>query len=566
MNIYEQLRQKPFSLDDEQMSWVQDTFAGMDTHDKVGQLFCLAARSSLEEWVDGVFDICNPGGFMYRPMTMDEALDYTKMLDRKSKIPMLIAADVEKGGNVITDKGTLFGSPMAIAASDDIENARRLGEICATEIAAVGGNWAFAPIIDIDYNWRNPITNIRTFGSDPAKVRDYGRAYVESAQSHGVAASIKHFPGDGRDERDQHIVTTINDMSCEDWMGTYGAAYKASIDAGAMTVMVGHIMQPAWSRRLCPGIKDEDILPATLAPELMNGLLRGILGFNGLIVTDATTMVGFNAAMSRKRSVPLSIAAGADMFLFSKNFPEDYQFMLDGIADGTITEERLNEAVLRILGLKAALRLYNRPMPNREDALKVIGNKQHKEWVKNCMDKAVTLVKEEKGVLPLTAERYPRILVYPVEKENGVPCYNENGPCGIFVRKLEKEGFQVSIFTPTEGTEGRFLPTSNFVDKYDAIVYIANIPTQSNQTQVRIEWASPIGANCPIYFHDLPTVFVSVENPYHLIDAPRVKTYINAYCATEESISAVIEKLTGRSPFTGVSPVDPFCGKWDTRL
>ena len=307
-------------------------------------------------------------------------------------------------------------------------------------------------------------------------------------------------------------------------------------------------------------------MPATLAPELMGDLLRGKLGFNGLVVTDATTMVGFNAAMPRRKSVPYSIAAGADMFLFPKNLKEDYQFMMDGIRDGILTEERVDEAVLRILGLKAALRLYERKLPVLEEAAKVVGSPEHHAWAKECADEAVTLVKEEKGVMPISPEKYPRVMVYPIEKDQGNASYAPEGPCGMFIRKLESQGFKVSVFEPKMGVEGRYQPTTYVTEACDLIIYVANLPTRSNQTQVRIEWATPIGSNCPIYRQEVPTVFVSLENPYHLLDAPRMRTYINAYCATEESIDAVIEKLMGKSAFKGVSPVDPFCGKWDTHL
>jgi beta-N-acetylhexosaminidase len=270
--------------------------------------------------------------------------------------------------------------------------------------------------------------------------------------------------------------------------------------------------------------------------------------------------------MPRRKSVPATIAAGADLFLFPKNLAEDFAFMMEGVKDGTITQERLDEAVLRVLGFKAALRLYERRIPTYEEAKKIVGCELHHKWAKECADQSITIVKEEEGVLPISPAKYPHVLVYPIEKNQGNAAFNKNGECALFIQKLKEQGFEISIFEPAMGVEGRFLPTSEFVGKYDLILYIANIPTKSNQTTVRIEWAIPIGANCPIYFHDIPTIFVSLENPYHLLDAPRVKTYINAYCATPESIDSVIEKLMGRSEFKGVSPVDPFCGKWDTRL
>lgn len=352
------LAAKPFYLKPEDIEWVNTTLAGMTTEEKAGQLFCVLFKECKPEEFEYVFNILKPGGCMYRVVPTERAIAATQNIYSRSKVPPLIAANLEKGGNGIVTEGTLVGAPMEIAATDDIGMATKMAHACAAEASAVGANWAFAPIIDIDTNYRNPITNTRTFGSDPERVRRMGRAYVEEVQKMGLAASIKHFPGDGQDERDQHLVTSINNMDCDPWMNTYGAAYKAGIEAGALTAMVGHIMQPAWTRRLNPGIKDEDIMPGTLSREMMQGLLRGELGFNGLICTDATTMAGYTLAMSRRRAVPESIARGADMFLFARNLEEDYGFMLQGIKDGIITPERLDEAVTRILATKAALGLH----------------------------------------------------------------------------------------------------------------------------------------------------------------------------------------------------------------
>ena len=135
--------------------------------------------------------------------------------------------------------------------------ANHLAEICATEGRACGANWAFAPIVDIEGNFRNPITNTRTFGSDAGRVAAMGKEYVTVVQRHGMAASIKHFPGDGQDERDQHLVTSVNPMSCEEWDASYGMIYRECIEAGALSCMVGHIMLPSYAKRINPAIKYE---------------------------------------------------------------------------------------------------------------------------------------------------------------------------------------------------------------------------------------------------------------------------------------------------------------------
>ena len=562
------LKARPFYLDDEAIAWVNATRDGMTVEEKAGQLFCVLFKEAKPEEFDYVHSILSPGGCMYRVIPTERTVAASNVLQARSRVPLLIAANLEKGGNGIVSEGTLVGAPMEIAATGEVAMAEKMAEACAREARAVGANWAFAPIIDIDSNFRNPITNTRTFGSDPKTVREMGAAYVRTVQGLGLAASIKHFPGDGQDERDQHLVTSINSMDCDTWMDTYGAAYKAGIEAGALTAMIGHIMQPAWSKRLNPHLKDEDILPGSLSPELLQGLLRGELGFNGLICTDATTMAGYTLAMSRRKAVPASIAAGCDMFLFARNLQEDYGFMLEGIRKGVITPERLDEAVTRILATKAALGLHKgAPAADAEAAKEIVGCARHHAWAEECADKGITLVKEQHGVLPLSPAKYKRILFYTIEPPaGGESSYRVTPACAKVKELLQKEGFEVDDFVPQPYGEGFTAKYQEFVDKYDLIMYVANHSTKSNQTVVRIEWKQPMGADCGHYLNDIPTVFVSLENPYHLLDFPRVKTYINCYSNNDHCIHQVVEKLMGRSAFKGKSPVDAFCGKWDARL
>lgn len=564
------LKAKPFNLSDDDVTWVHKTLAAMSPDEKIGQLFCLIAYSSEEGYLKNLAHNVRPGGLMCRVMPAKDIVSTVQVLQTESKIPMLIAANLERGGDGIASEGTCLGSPMQVAATGRVEHARRLGTVSGREGAAVGGNWAFAPIIDIDYNFRNPITNTRTFGSDPERVKQMGVAYVEAVQAEGVAASIKHFPGDGVDERDQHLVTSVNTLSCAEWDATYGAIYKACIDAGALTVMIGHIMLPEYSRALRPGIADADILPASLAPELTTTLLRERLGFNGLVVSDATSMAGMMIPMPRAQAVPQSIAAGCDMFLFTRNLEEDFAFMKQGVADGVITPERLNDALLRILGLKAALKLHTKQaagtlVPTLEQATAVVGAPEHKAWAAACADEGITLVKDG-GDLPLSPATHKRVLL--VDLQNGESYFNFGSTPAhdIFKEMLEAEGFVVERFDASRGMEGLMQASTVVTEKYDVVLYLAKLVTKSNQTVVRIEWAQPMGANAPVYVTSVPTIFVSVENPYHLLDAPRVKTYINAYHSGEITLRAIIDKLLGRSPFKGINPVDPFCGRWDTRL
>lgn len=564
---FEEFKNKPFYLSDSDIEWVRTTFNGMTQEDKIGQLFFLILYGPDEALIEKFTRQIKVGGIMCRAMDEEALAKSIGLLQSKSDIPALIAANLEAGGNGICLQGTKIGSQMMVAATNHPQNGAVLGAVCADEAVAVGANYAFAPVVDIDYNFRNPITNTRTYGSNPETVLSFAREYLKACQQRDVACSIKHFPGDGRDERDQHLCTTINDLSVEEWDKTYGRIYRELINDGAKTVMVGHIMQPAYSRMLVPGIRDEQIMPATLAPELLQGLLRERLGFNGLIITDATTMAGFDAAMEREKAVPYAIAAGCDMFLFSKNLDEDYGFMKNGVENGIITRERLDEAVLRILALKASLKLHIKDnQPSLRNMRQVLRCPEHLKAAHTIADESITLVKNLEGVLPISPKRTKRILFYDIESgENAIGYARTNGVYESLAPLLEKEGFTVTRFVPAPGNEGKTVRYCEMTGSYDLIIYVCNLATKSNQTTVRIEWLNPMGVNVPRYVKGIPTIFISTENPYHLLDVPMVKTYINTYGINDSTMTLLVEKLMGRSEFKGVSPVDPFCGKWDTR-
>lgn len=570
MGNYELLKKNPYYLSERQIDWVKNTIADMSIEEKIGQLFCGIVFEDNEDYVRMLSEQVHIGGWMGRPLPMDTVIRMANLGQKTSKIPLLIAANFEAGGDGLVTEGTNVGPNLQIGATGDAKMAAKQAYVCAKEGVAVGANYAFAPVIDINYDFQNPIMGTRLFGEDAEFVAEAGKEYTQTAQELGMAVSIKHFPGDGVDYRDQHLVTSVNSLSCEEWDESFGKAYQRSIDAGALTVMAGHIMQPAYSKYFRPDLKDEDIMPATLAPELLNDLLRKKLGFNGMIITDSSTMAGMCIPMRRSDLVPAAIAAGCDMFLFTKDAQEDFGYMMKGYQDGVITEERLEDALIHILGVKAALKLPEKKADGsiyveEEKARKIVGCEEHKEIELACADKAVTLVKSKEEIFPVTPEKYKRILLYFYGMgEGGMGNAADIGT--DFKRKLEKRGFQVNLYDPGKGVEGMLRGYEEIVEKYDMIFYIADLQTKSNQTTVRIEWKAAMGGDVPVHIHDVPTVFISFANPYHLQDVPRVKTYINAYKFKDANIDVLLDKLMGKSEFKGVSPVDAFCGLWDTRL
>lgn len=558
------LKAKPFYLSDEDIKWVEETKNSLSLDEKLGQLFFPIGYSPNEQYLQ--YEILNrgPGGLMFRTGLTEELFSAYTYLQNNTKVPMFLAANLEAGGDGIVVEGTAFGKQMQVAATGDPEQAYRLGKISCSEGQAVGCNYAFAPVVDIDMNYHNPITNVRTYGADPEMVKQCGLAYMKAAKECGSAVSIKHFPGDGVDETDQHILTSVNSLSCEEWDKTFGDVYQTLIDEGALTVMIGHIAMPAYQKKFNPNHPNK-LMPASLSPELLQNLLREQLGFNGMIITDASPMVGFLCAMDREKSVPYCIEAGCDMILFNKDYQEDLEFMKKGYEAGILSEERLDEALTRILAAKASMKLHEKQKngtlaPNRDD-LGIIGCEEHQKWAKECADKSVTLVKDTQNLLPINPKTHKRVLFEIMGK-----CPSEERVAKRFIEDMEKEGFEMiryeeEVFDFSKPM--RFETVNEFRSKYDLVIYIGNVENASNKTTNRLNFHAPFGAgnNIPWFVEVVPTLFISLQNPYHLLDVPMIKTYINAYSNHDIMIDTVVEKILGKTPFEGKNPVDPFCGK-----
>ena len=567
----ESLKEKPFNLSEEQIAFVEKTIENMTLDEKIGQLFLpinfIEEEQPLREFVRKF----QPGGALNRPAPGVMNQMRHRIMQEESKIPMFVPANIESGGNGVAVEGTAFGNPLQVAATGDTKYAYELGKIAGKEGRAVGVNYAFAPIIDIDYNTLNPITNTRTFGNNPEVVYEMASAYIDGLMEDGkdMCYSVKHFPGDGVDNRDQHLHTTYNTLSVEEWENTYGKNYRRLFEKGATTVMVGHIGLPEYVKEINPQATKKEILaPGSLSKEIVTGLLRERMGFNGMIITDSTSMNGFYAYMSRRLAVPTAIANGCDMFLFNYCLEEDFAFMKQGIEEGILTMERVDEALSRIIGLKTAMGLFEKQKENTlvpgEEALQILGNEAFQKLAKECAQKSVTLVKDEEHLLPITPETHKRLIVYVMgDRED---FYGNKKVSSRFMDQLKAQGFEVDTFDYSVHFPDPNETMQSFIDKYDAAIYVLSEGTSSNQTTVRLSWNLPLANDAPWFVNDLPTIAISFANPYHLRDIPEIGTYINAYTTNDFNVEAVIEKLMGKSEFTGKNPVDTTCGYYELRL
>lgn len=538
----------PFTLDPAGEAWVDGAFRALSERQKVSQLFTLLSRGTDPDELERMSRF-QPGGIT-RHQGPDLAAERAVIdrLNTAAPVPLLVSADLE-GSRMSLAGGVEFPNPLALAAVDDERLTEDLSRLMGEEARSRGINWSFTPVLDINAAWRSPIVATRGYGSDPERIRRHMLAQIRGFRAAGVAATLKHWPGEGYDDRDQHLVTTINPLTMDAWEATFGQLYREGIAAGAQAVMSAHIAFPAFARAHgAEGV--EAFRPASVSRLLTHTLLREHLGFEGLIVSDATGMAGLGSWGPRSQVVPELLAAGCDVILFAQDAEEDRRFVLDALNDGRLEWARVEDAVRRQLRLKASLALHAPVDPPAFDAASA------KAVAREATRRAPTLVKDVAGTLPISLERHRRVLVM------GRGIVNPFAPAPIpFVLPdlLASRGFEVTRHVPGQPVRR---------DDIDLLLILHGEETLLTRGRIFLDWlalAGHFGLAMDRPWHEVPTVLVSFGYPYLLYDAPRVPTYVNAYETTDTMQDAVVDALMGLIPWNRQSPIDPFCGLEDAR-
>jgi len=588
------LRAKPYFLNDADIAWVESTIASMTDEEKVGQLFFQLTASQEEAYLKTLMEKYHLGGCRYNAMPGLKVLEQNKTLQKYAKVPVFIACNPEQGGNGVCPDGAFVSSAVKIGATGKAEYAQAMGRVSGAQCHATGCNMTFAPVVDITYNWECEEVLSRAFGDDPKLVALMGKAYMDGVhETAGVASCAKHFPGNGQDYRDAHMSNNINHFGEEDWMASYGHVYKTLIDNGLDAIMGGHIMMPTYMKELNPDITMDEMMPATLCPEIMTGLLRDKLGFNGMVVTDASHMVGMTNRMKRVDMLPAAINAGCDMFLFFNDPDEDYATMLNAYKSGIISEERMVEALTRILGLKAHMGLNKISAedicPDEASCTAELTNPEHRAYAGQISKDCLTLVKyKDEGVLPLNPEKTKRIMIVPIKGADhplaalaalamGFGAAKKTPAEKLRDRLIEK-GFDAFIYvSPVEKIKEQIAKgekpslnlyfagknaISDFVSQQDLVISLFDVANGHP-----VFGMSKGGGEIPWYVHELPVVGISVNKPTMLADAPMLRTYINTYDSNDDTMDALVDALvSGPDAFKGSDPIDSYCGMWDTRM
>ncbi len=545
----------PYNLSQEDIDWVNGTMSKMSLKEKVGQLFFLQSTVNTNKLQTEIIETISPGGFLFGVGSKEEVKESHTHVSSKSKYPLFLGASVENGASGIIKSGSVFGSNMLISATNNEKNAYEIGENLGMEVGVVGANILLEPVVDIDLNWRCSVTSVHSFGANHQNVLGMAKNYIDGVNASGIECMPRHFPGYGVDERNQLLVTTVNDFEMEEWTKSYGAIYKDLISQGIKTLLVSNIVMPKVVKHLKEdATKEETETPASLSPIIINKLLIEKLQYKGLIVSDSTLMTSFNSLGKREQLLPRLIQSGCDMLLFVKDYLEDYISILKGYKEGIITEERLNEAVYKILATKASMNLHKKNVIPKN----IFFDKGRSEVaISKIADEGITLLKDDKNILPITTEKYKNILVIYLDKRD-VFVTKTKRLKEFFNEKLASNNFNIverDYSLLNDNVKYMNENVKSFKNSVDLVIYVANVNPSNLKSNARINYNSVLGLDSPWFVHEVPTILISLGSPYHMYDMPMISTFINCYYATEQVINQVVKKIMGEGEFKGVSPV-----------
>jgi len=545
---------KPLSAAERQ--WVVASLRRMTVDEKIGQLlfttfhgtFTSTESAEYQKLLHDVTDL-HVGGFIVvtrmTPLGIEKSQTYptavlANQLQAKSKLPLLIGADFERGSAMRLDEGTSFPTQMAIAAGGDPHDAYTMGKITAMEARQAGVQWIYAPVADVNNNPGNPIINTRSFGEDPAFVSEYATQYIRGVEENGGLSTAKHFPGHGDTAADSHIDLPVIRADRQRLDSLELVPFRAAIGAGVGSIMTGHLNVPA--------LEPDPSTPATLSSHILTDLLRTDLHFQGLVVTDAMDMGGITVRFAPGEAAVRAVLAGADCLLMPPVPDAAFEALQQAVKSGRISRERLDASVRRILEAKARVGL-NR---NRLVDLGAINSKfAEPSWqvqAQQISDRGITLLRDTPHRLPLDGTKPCRALLLAFYADP------EPTPGEDLERELRRRFDSVT----TLRADTRFRSAANLKlpppDSYDVAILALFVRVSDRKGNVDVPEDQAALAD-QLYKSGKPIITVALGSPYLIERFPQAETWLSAFGISDVAQISMARALFGEIPIHGHLPV-----------
>jgi beta-glucosidase-like glycosyl hydrolase/CubicO group peptidase (beta-lactamase class C family) len=537
-------------------AWVETTLRKMSVDEKIGQLlfttyhgsFTATDTAAYRQILHDVNDL-HVGGFINitqgSPLGIVKSQAYptavlNNQLQAKSKLPLLVGADFERGTAMRLDEGTSFPTAMALAAGGNPKDAYAMGKITALEARAVGVHWIYAPDADVNNNPGNPIINTRSFGEDPVRVAEFVSEFVRGVQENGGLATAKHFPGHGDTAADSHIDLPVirADRARLDQLEL--VPFRAAISMQVDSIMTGHLNVPA--------LEPDPSTPATLSHNILTDLLRKELGYQGLIVTDAMDMGGITVRYAPGEAAVRAVVAGVDALLMPPVPDAAFEALQAAVKSGRISKERLDASVRRILQAKARLGLNKNRLVDVNGINQKFGSAAWQKEAQEISDRGVTLLRDTPHRLPLDGTKPSRALL--------LAFYADPEPYPG--EELERELRSRFDSVTTLRADTRFVNASSLKlpspDSYDVAILALFVRVSDRKGNVDVPAEQAVLAE-QVYKTGKPVITVGLGSPYLIERFPQAETWLAAFGISDVAQISVARALFGQIPVRGHLPV-----------
>jgi len=515
----------------------------MSLEEKIGQMFQIGfSGTKITPEVEEMIKNYHVGGIIYFRRNIESLRQLSELsnglqkfsVNHRPGLPLIISIDQE-GGIVhrLIGGGTHFPGNMTLGATRDVELAKRMGQVIASELKAVGINLNFAPVLDVNNNPLNPVIGVRSFGEDPSLVAKLGVAFIEGMQSEGIIACGKHFPGHGDTIMDSHLSLPTVKYNRNHLEKIEFYPFIQAIKAGVDSIMTAHI----WF----PSLEPKKGVPVTLSYNILTNLLRWELGYTGIIITDCMEMKAVADSFGTSEGAIMSIKAGSDVVLVSHTLEkqkEAIKAVIQEVKKGTISEKRINQSVLRILRLKKKrIGFENIPISD----YKKLDKKTSEMLAYQISREGVTLVRNENNLIPIARANDKKILVVDFLLRKLSPVEDDIENKNLLVNFLKEEGLNVAHYTFLKGDDK--IPLLKGID----MVIACSFDAIHNPYQAEIIRK--------LYATNVPIIVLSLCNPYDLQLFPEVSTLMTTYDYSPSNLKVVCEVIVGRYNARGDLPV-----------
>jgi beta-N-acetylhexosaminidase len=581
----------PVQLTAEGNKWAEKTLKKMSLEEKIGQMIQVRAYADFQnvdsneyKEVAGEIKKYHLGSIIVTVRVADglllkdlpyEAAALNNLLQNESKLPLLVAADFERGLSMRLNETPAFPHAMAFGATNDPKLEEKFGEITAQESRAIGVHWNFYPVADVNINPKNPIINTRSFGEDPQAVAAMVAAYVKGSRDYGMLSTAKHFPGHGDTATDSHLGVAMVSGDIPRLDSVELPPFEKAVEAGVDSVMIAHVTIPALE-------PDADKV-ATTSHKIVTDLLKDKMHFQGLIVTDALEMHGLtrlypeNGPNPAGRAAVDAVKAGNDMVLLPSDLDGAFTGLVQAVKRGEISQKQIDGSVLKVLRAKASLGLYKARLVDLEQVSHIVSRPESLDFAQQVADRAVTLVRDGGQVLPIVASP-PR----PPGAGTADSAYHSAGAGAPLVAVVITDDvrseygrvFEVELRRRSRGTKvylvdstiatamtPEILEAAKQAQKVIVAAYV--VPTAAKQTVVNGQLTNTVGlgdatGNLMQQLLDAAatkTAVIAMGNPYLAMNFPAVQTYICTYSNAPTSERSAVKLLFGEMQLKGKLPV-----------